>query len=387
MQDTNEMIKAVLDPGRRTFFKNLGKLGLGASAAGLLLNSVPKLRAQGTVAQDTANEIFTAALIAEDLATTFYYNGLVGQVIQDPALAGPMGTALAPTPGGDVGNISYLRAAFGQEIVHANLLRMVANLGSDATTDPYQTFYFPVSTFDTLATFISTLETLENAFIGAYLIAAREFATLALGTASSVPDGPWGGPYSAAQLNWFAQVAASILGVESEHRVLGRDIAGIIQANNLNYESTDGLLTVYNGPNSAVAALTPFVTPATGSGYSLATALAQAPVYSLPSSGSPPSYVPVSFTASPNPIPVAAGDSHGVTTISWNAPSATYIQIRVGAPDGTLFTDNLSSGSVQTGDWVADGLTFYLQDVSTGQPLTAANTLATLVVNLASVPV
>ena len=31
--------------------------------------------------------IFTAALIAEDLATTFYYQGLVGEVLQDPRLA------------------------------------------------------------------------------------------------------------------------------------------------------------------------------------------------------------------------------------------------------------------------------------------------------------
>ncbi len=44
-------------------------------------------------AMDTANQIFQAAVIAEDLATTFYYNGLVGTVIMDPALAGPGGTA------------------------------------------------------------------------------------------------------------------------------------------------------------------------------------------------------------------------------------------------------------------------------------------------------
>jgi Ferritin-like domain len=383
MQDTNEILKAVLDPGRRTFFRQVGKLGLGATG-GLLLSGLPKLQAQTSGAQDTANQIFTAALVAEDLASTFYYNGLVGGVIQDPALAGPGGTAVAPAPGGDAGNVSYIRAALGQEIQHADLLRTVANLGADATTDPYQTFYFPAGTFDTLAAFIGTLEALENAFIGAYLVATREFAALALGTASSVPDGPFGGPYSAAQLNWFAQVAASIMGIECEHRVLGRDIAGINQANNLNYESTDGLLSVYNGPNSAVAALTPFLTSSTGPGYSLATALSQAPMIALPSTGNAPAYVPASLTASPNPIPVASGADLGMTTISWNAPSASVIQVRVGAPDGDLFTDNVNLGSMATGLWVSDGLTFYLQDVSSGQAPTAANTLATLVVNLKS---
>lgn len=384
MQDTNDILKAVRNPGRRTFFKHVGKLGLGATAGGLLLGNLPKLQGQTTTAQDTANQIFTAALVAEDLATTFYYNGLVGGVIQDPALAGPGGTATMPSPSGNAPNVDYLRAAMSQEIQHANLLRAVANLGADATTDPYRTFYFPTGTFDTLNAYIATLEALENAFIGAYLVASREFAALASATAGTVPDGPYGGPYSAAQLDYFAQVAASIMGVEAEHRVLGQVILNANQPNDRNYEQTDGLLTVYNGPNSAVAALTPFLTPSTGPGFSLATALSQASTIGLPSTGGPPAYVPVSFTASPNPIPVAEGAFLGMTTISWNAPSATFVEVRVGAPDGALFTDTFHSGSAPTGLWVTDGMTFYLQDVSNNQPLTAANTLATLVVNLKS---
>jgi hypothetical protein len=383
MQDTSEILKGVIDPGRRTFFRHLGKLGLGATAGGLLLG-LPKLQGQATTAQDTANQIFTAALVAEDLATTFYFKGLTGAVIQDPALAGPGGTALMPSPSGNVPNIDYLRAAMAQEIQHANLLRAVANLGSDATTDPYQAFFFPAGTFDTLSAFIATLEALENAFIGAYLVATREFAALASATASTVPDGPYGGPYSAAQLDYFAQVAASIMGVEAEHRVLGQVILNANQPNDRNYEQTDGLLTVYNGPNSAVAALTPFLTPSTGPGFFLSTALANAAVLGLPSTGGPPSYVPASLTASPNPIPVSGGAFLGMTTITWNAPSVTYTELRVGAPDGALFAEGLSSGSVPTGLWVTDGMTFYLQDVSNNQPLTSANTLATLVVHLMS---
>ena len=261
---------------RRTFFRNMGKLGLGAAASGLVLSRLPQLEAQTTSAQDTANQIITAALVAEDLATTFYYNGLVGAVIQDPNLAGPGGTAIAPSAAGNVPNVDYLRAALSQEISHANLLRAVANLGSAAATDPYQTFYFPDGTFDKLSSFVSILEALESAFIGAYLTAVREFATLAAQTSTSVPDGPYGGPYSAAQLQYFSQVAASIMGVEAEHRVLGGVILNENQPNNLYYEQSDGLLSVYNGPNSAVAALTPFLTSSTGPAYSLATALSGA---------------------------------------------------------------------------------------------------------------
>ncbi len=275
-----------------------------------------------------------------------------------------------------------MQGALSQEIQHANLLRAVGNLGASASGDPYQTFYFPAGTFDTLGAFAGMLNTLENAFIGAYLTATREFATMAQSTSGSVPNGPYGGPYSAAQLDYFAQVAASIMGVEAEHRVLGRVIQNINLANNLNYEQTDGLLTVYSGPNSAVAALTPFLTPSTGPGFSLATALAQANTIGLPSTGGPPAVSPVSFTASPNPIPVAAGATVGVTTVSWNAPSAQYIEVRVGSPTGPLFTVGYNAGSMQTFDWVTNGMVLYLQDVSNGLPLTAANTLATLTINL-----
>jgi hypothetical protein len=39
-------------------------------------------------------------------------------------------------------------------------------------------------------------------------------------------------------------------------------------------------------------------------------------------------------------------------------------------------------GSAQTGLWVSDGMTFYLQDVTSSRALTAEKTLATLVVNV-----
>jgi hypothetical protein len=89
-----------------------------------------------------------------------------------------------------------------------------------------------------------------------------------------------------------------------------------------------------------------------------------------------------SLNANPNPIPVSGNAILGVTTLSWDAPGAQVIEIHVGAPDGPLFARLGNRGSAQTGPWVADGTTFYLQDVSGANPLTADYTLATVIVHL-----
>jgi len=89
-----------------------------------------------------------------------------------------------------------------------------------------------------------------------------------------------------------------------------------------------------------------------------------------------------SLTASPNPIPVTGAAILGMTTISWMAPGVESIEVRIGSPNGVLFDSGGNRGSAQTGLWVLDGMTFYLQDVSNGKPLTAENTLATVVVRL-----
>ena len=76
--------------------------------------------------------------------------------------------------------------------------------------------------------------------------------------------------------------------------------------------------------------------------------------------------------------PVVVNDNSGLgeTTLSWNAPAASRIEIHVGAPNGTLFTRQQGWGSITTGRWVADGMSFYLQDVTDGKALDASNTLA-----------
>jgi hypothetical protein len=279
---------------RRKFLAQAGLFGLGAATTLTLggqriafAESAAEKMQEMEQSKDTVKEIFTAALIAEDLATTFYYNGLIGPVIQDPNLAGPGGSATDVTTAGNAGNVNYLQAALTEEISHANLFRSLLGI-SKPSQDPVQTFYFPAGSFDTLANFTGLLNALENAFIGAYLNAIQEFAAKSA-RAHGDDDREHEG-YTAEQLDYFAKVAASIMGIEAEHRVLGRVISNSNPANNLAYEQTDGLNAVYNGPNSAVAALTPFLSPSTGPGYSFATALANEGKVSIPVTGNPPAF-------------------------------------------------------------------------------------------------
>ena len=73
------------------------------------------------------------------------------------------------------------------------------------------------------------------------------------------------------------------------------------------------------------------------------------------------------ITASPNPIRVAAGQTRGATTLNWRATGVRQVQIRVGSPTGSPMTGfESATGSTSTGNWVTNGLSFYLQDASDG---------------------
>jgi SAM-dependent methyltransferase len=90
------------------------------------------------------------------------------------------------------------------------------------------------------------------------------------------------------------------------------------------------------------------------------------------------------ITAHPNPIFPRDSSRVVATTLEWTSTGAETAEIRVGAPDGPLLCRGGMSGSATTGEWVIDGMTFYLQDVSTGLPLSDSNTLAKVVVNVGS---
>ncbi len=97
---------------------------------------------------------------------------------------------------------------------------------------------------------------------------------------------------------------------------------------------------------------------------------------------------PTVFSATPNPIYTTGGSVLGTTTLFVNAPSGTkYSEIRVGSPSGTLLAEFSSlTGQAATGNWVSNGLQFYLQDTSNGKPLTSANTLGVVTAQVVSQP-
>ena len=258
-------MKKALD--RRGFVRNLGLAGAALAGTGLLSacggssSGSSMMTAQAATLDntsgDSAQQVFTAALIAEDLASTFYFNGVS---------AGAITSAL------QADDIAYLKAALNEEIDHANLLRAQLNIAA-STSDPVQMFLFPTGTFSSLTTFLSVLDALENAFIGAYLAAVKEFAQMAVDTKGGTSQmSAAGAVYTTPQLEYFAEVSASIMGVECEHRVLGREIASLLP-NNECFEMQDSITTVFNGTTSAAAALGPFIT---AGDTSLQTALAGA---------------------------------------------------------------------------------------------------------------
>ncbi len=276
---------------RRSFLVGASMFSLGAASAAVAIGCSGGSGPMGTTpvsaasTTDTATSILTAALIAESLAITTYYTALsTSAVITDPNLAGPGGTATAVSSTGSQINVAYLQGALLEEVAHAQLLRTLLGLpasgSGDAAAGIPQTFYYPTGTFSSLSGFIPVLLALETAFIGAYMTAVEEFASMAAGyngfSATQANPASSGSNLTQADLVLYAKVASSILGVESEHRALVRGIPSVnlaspsyaninlIPANDLNYEITDGLtglITSVSGSTSttAAAALTPFI--------------------------------------------------------------------------------------------------------------------------------
>jgi len=75
----------------------------------------------------------------------------------------------------------------------------------------------------------------------------------------------------------------------------------------------------------------------------------------------------VLFYGSPNPFPTDA-NGLGHITLNWSAANVSAVEIRVNSATGPSLTTGLAGGSAQTGQWVTDGMQFYLQDISKGEP-------------------
>jgi hypothetical protein len=197
LTDLNSLTTAVAT--RRRFMTALGAAGAGVAASGLLAACSKSTTEPSSSGSSAALDlqIISAAATAEALASVMYDN-----IIKTSP-------AYASLASGHSDDQAYLVAGRQQEAIHYATL---VGAGAKPLT---LNFYFPSGMFSdpTGATTINTLITLEDAFIAAYLIGVRDLSTDALKT-----------------------LAAQILGIECEHRALGRIIA-----NDLSLGATTGL--------------------------------------------------------------------------------------------------------------------------------------------------
>jgi hypothetical protein len=216
---------------RRGFVARTLALGGGIAALDVFGGTATAAAASDNPIIDFGN----AAVGAERIAVAFYSNAL--------GLASSFGVSADLAKGTLLNSAhrEYFHAARNQEASHLQTLR---SLGLDF---PFSTFAFPAGTFTSAKAMLAMGERLENVFIGAYLGAIQ--------VAARAADA------------FIAEAAAQIMGVECEHRVLIRDIAGEDPPNDRFYEGdvgsppTDALgdtgtrSTVYATAGDAVAAL------------------------------------------------------------------------------------------------------------------------------------
>ena len=228
---------------RKSFLKGAAVAGAAATGLGALGPAAALAKPRGALGPGNSKAsredlaILGAAQIAEALAVTTYTN-----IIN----TAPFFKNLASDDQG------YLEAAVQEEMSHYLLEESVTGKPT-----PFTSFYYPPDMFTNAQTTLNILVTLEDAFIGAYLVGVRDFST---------PD--------------LKVTAARIMGIESDHRTLARivgpgvasgdggpieKITGIQKVaesvdppNNNGYERTLGLTNI----SQAVEALEPFAVKA-----------------------------------------------------------------------------------------------------------------------------
>ena len=202
---------------RAAFMASALAAGTGRHVAGTQgLADAAVARKATALCTDTIQSILTTALAAERIAATLYYAALTTPaVMRNSALAGRSADPNDPglPPGGHPQKVRFLQAALDAELKHAALL------SAAGAQSPYTRFYFPPTTFQRMGTsvdpgsFLGVVELLETAMSGMYVAAAEHFLEL--------------GRHD------LAGLAIQLMGVETEHRTLGRVLAAVRPPNDL----------------------------------------------------------------------------------------------------------------------------------------------------------
>jgi hypothetical protein len=165
---------------------------------------------------ETVADILGTALALEYVSAAVYYAGLTTPaLLRTPALGGRSRNPNDPglPPNGHPQQVRYLQAALDAEIKHAALL------AAAGARRHVRRIYVPAHALARLGpsgesdSFLGLLDRLETTAVGLYTAAVDAF--LRHGRRD------------------LALLAAQLAGVESEHRMLGRAIAGLRPANNL----------------------------------------------------------------------------------------------------------------------------------------------------------
>jgi hypothetical protein len=357
--------------GRRTFLQRL-------AFAGALLGAARKRAgAQQPVAATTDADILNFALNLEYLEAELYTYATTGKSASE--FFGVTG-AVPPTTGGQA--VAFTDSAIQaivtelaqNEIAHVQLIRSTLTaMGAQPIAKPAINLNALGLGFGSQAEFLTLSRALEDVGVTAY-----------------------NGAMPLMQSNAVMALAARILGTEAQHagnirtQIAQRGIAttaldGVditpLPSGSLSFSANSFGLTATRSPGEVLSLL--YGAPNATSGAFFPSGVngkINASTTPAPTDPTVRNAGAGTFTASPNPIISSTG--HGATMLSWNAPRATDIEIRVGTINGGLLARVVNSGQMQTGDWVVDGMTFYLQDVTGGKGLFPANTIATVTVHV-----
>jgi len=157
------------------------------------------------LATDFTQDILNMALMHEHLTMTRYYGALTSRAIMSDARLAPR-SASSPDAQLNRSRVHMLQAALDADAKHGDIM-------AEAGAMPMDThFYFPAQTFERLGhpgeagTLLGVANELETACVGKYLVMVHDFI------ARNRVD--------------LAVIAAQIMGVEAEHRMIGHLIAG-----------------------------------------------------------------------------------------------------------------------------------------------------------------
>jgi hypothetical protein len=364
------MIEA--SPNRRSFVR---KLGLASAAAGAIAMGDRKAFAQVTPSDV---DVLNFALNLEYLEAEFYTVATGGQSLSAQGLTVTGSGNQGAVTGGksilftDTTTQAVARELAADEQAHVTLLQQaITGLGGQPIAEPAINLNALGIGFGSQAEFLTLARGFEDLGVTAYAGAAPLISSKTiLGDASRILAVE---AYHAGNIRFLiAQQKISVTGLDAADHLPP-------PAGNQYFPTDSNGLVETRTPGQVLYVTYGYQANATKGGF-----FPSGVNGNLNTSASTGANTDAaSITAAPNPIPVS-GNALGVTTISWNAPGSTLIEIRVGSPNGPLFTYNVGSGSMTTGAWVTDGMVFYLQDVSNGKLLTAQNTLATTLVHLKS---